>query len=1121
MASLLRSAASEVLAAPTQPLDIDVEEVRLAMALNGGVSLAVWMGGVAVELDCARRAHKGVEPGQGGKPPRPVYAAICGAFQRRLVIDVMSGASAGGLNGSLLAGVIRRGRRLSPEMLRSKWIEVGSLMKLLEPMSNSHPRSLMQGGSSPQDPGVFYTQLKEMFSAVLGESEGGASAAELAECKAPEEQGPVSLDAVLDVMMTNVQGEPQKFRDYWGFELAAREYRAPFHFRRAGQFTLENLATAARASASFPFAFEPFLVTGTSARLAGFDGSRYAMDGGLLENAPIDAAIRLIPTRAANSQVKRFVCYLNAAPPRADPANNAPERATLGDVAQWVINVPRNARFVDQLYAIQEAQRRSSVSRGAQPRLLTMDWPSLKHTAETLLSTYRESRVRIALQEIVGDPAQADAVADGLGPGASVAWLPDSLDPPDRGTDWRWGARTAERTLYLELDLLRLALTLDLDPEARHKVIAARASLYESLGLLARYRRVIVVCAQKAAEESDDPLLAIEASFGGFVARILAALKQGTQAFLDVLASEFVLAQPELAALRTVIFPVRRRRVVGEPVPTPLVGFLRRALAVEVIQRAFSISEEIESGQPLHFAQITPLAPIRIFSAQPFFEESVPSSGEEKLTGIKVMHFSGFYRRAWRANDFMWGRLDGATRIVDLMVDSVRSMEVAGRTWIDLGVLLARAVLPDDATTKSDARVALVEEAFCNARVPDSGVSPQVLSLLGAFTENSDEGAALKPADELPDALRRLLGRTFVADLAGGDARFSRVLLARALQLEIVREEYEHLARESADDVPLGASTSPLPAATDDVRDSINAIRGLYYLGPAEASGGASKPLTLPRALGLGDADETTSDLALGTLARASYALLASLSGTPVLGRLLAVVRGPLLPFSGVVSRSPRVRASVVLGFAAAVAYVLVRLTTADPHLKAPLGSLWNPSVLLSWLAVLVIVGAIAAPGIRARYARGWKRKLVNGSLAAALALGALLVPVALAHWLGNRHYVQLLATPGAKGLPDLWSKALLVAVLAAPTTLALGSLPIPALSRLRSVLRRIPYDIAMGLVSIGVLGWSAWQIDDAGAGNWRGYAAASAGMATLALALYLLHGIIGPKKKPLPATLA
>jgi hypothetical protein len=34
------------------------EEVRLAMAWNGGVSLAVWMGGVAVELDAAQRARR-------------------------------------------------------------------------------------------------------------------------------------------------------------------------------------------------------------------------------------------------------------------------------------------------------------------------------------------------------------------------------------------------------------------------------------------------------------------------------------------------------------------------------------------------------------------------------------------------------------------------------------------------------------------------------------------------------------------------------------------------------------------------------------------------------------------------------------------------------------------------------------------------------------------------------------------------------------------------------------------------------------------------------------------------------------------------------------------------------
>src|SRR5438874_2610833 len=58
------------------------EEVRLAMALNGGVSLAVWMGGVAVELDCARRAHLGPEPATTTSGERTIYSALCLAFDR-------------------------------------------------------------------------------------------------------------------------------------------------------------------------------------------------------------------------------------------------------------------------------------------------------------------------------------------------------------------------------------------------------------------------------------------------------------------------------------------------------------------------------------------------------------------------------------------------------------------------------------------------------------------------------------------------------------------------------------------------------------------------------------------------------------------------------------------------------------------------------------------------------------------------------------------------------------------------------------------------------------------------------------------------------------------------------
>ena len=124
--------------------DRSVEEVRVAMALNGGVSLAIWMGGCAVEIDCARRADLGPEVIEGF-PTRSVYAAICGALDRRLVVDVMSGSSAGGINGALLAAASVGRRRLHPDYLRTRWLELGDASRLLHPLTLGDPFSLMSG----------------------------------------------------------------------------------------------------------------------------------------------------------------------------------------------------------------------------------------------------------------------------------------------------------------------------------------------------------------------------------------------------------------------------------------------------------------------------------------------------------------------------------------------------------------------------------------------------------------------------------------------------------------------------------------------------------------------------------------------------------------------------------------------------------------------------------------------------------------------------------------------------------------------------------------------------------------------------------------------------------------
>src|SRR5205823_11928830 len=121
-------------------------------------------------------------------------------------------------------------------------------------------------------------------------------------------------------------------------------------------------------------------------------------------------------------------------------------------------------------------------------------------------------------------------------------------------------------------------------------------------------------------------------------------------------------------------------------------------------------------------------------------------SGEDKLTGIRLMHFSGFYRRSWRANDYMWGRLDGATRIVDLLVDPARALEVARFPGASSPpVILRDALLPEPGATPEQS--ALIEEAFRDAIRPDAAVPQAVKSVLAAYS-----GGAAVAGASLTDA---------------------------------------------------------------------------------------------------------------------------------------------------------------------------------------------------------------------------------------------------------------------------------------------------------------------------------------------------------------------------------
>jgi hypothetical protein len=125
------------------------------MAWNGGVSLAIWMGGVAVELDTARRAHLGPQKDDGHE--RSLYHALAAAFERELVMDILAGASAGGINGALLGAVITRRRELRPKFLRDRWLDLGDLSVLLRPVYEGTPSSLLKGEYFQEQQSEMYT----------------------------------------------------------------------------------------------------------------------------------------------------------------------------------------------------------------------------------------------------------------------------------------------------------------------------------------------------------------------------------------------------------------------------------------------------------------------------------------------------------------------------------------------------------------------------------------------------------------------------------------------------------------------------------------------------------------------------------------------------------------------------------------------------------------------------------------------------------------------------------------------------------------------------------------------------------------------------------------------------
>jgi len=60
---------------------------------------------------------------------------------------------------------------------------------------------------------------------------------------------------------------------------------------------------------------------------------------------------------------------------------------------------------------------------------------------------------------------------------------------------------------------------------------------------------------------------------------------------------------------------------------------------------------------------------VEVVRISPLDARLLGDEGPRKLKGIGLHHFAAFFKREYRENDYLWGRLDAAERLVGMLLD--------------------------------------------------------------------------------------------------------------------------------------------------------------------------------------------------------------------------------------------------------------------------------------------------------------------------------------------------------------------------------------------------------------------------------------------------------------------
>lgn len=957
------------------PATLSTQELRLATTMTGGVSLSVWMGGVTREINLLLQASEcrraGADPVQGILSTQAFaslkrYHELLNLLDTVVDVDVLSGTSAGGINAVLLGYARVNNRDLGS--LRDLWLELGAF------------ESLLRNPADAVVPSLFYGD-ERMFSAL------GEKMPLLKKTRIPRNGDRECPPTTLLVTTTLLTGEASRFTDSFGTVVQDVNQRGLFTFdeqQLADPQNVSALALAGRSSASYPAAFEPsFLPFGHDvdgrgdvperpdmAPFLNTTRAHWAADGGLLDNQPLDVILDRVFRRPAEGPVRRVLLYVV---PTAGPAPDLIEGAPQDDVKNPYglldgllkdLSAVTGQSIARDLRAITEHNDRIDSRRDRRRQLCELAVRLLPESAETSDRRLLTSQLFAdCLQQLIAGQAQLlvrpmlEVLSTWTPQAASRNAAAASL-PPAWQAQLEVGGGAEEKCRSTIEEGLREAYTERLGGAA---VLPNSVDNYAALGpdLLQGAKSIVLAVLHPAYTEADprqrqtlselvrrvhdatpvEPGVSLSAVTSALTAARDAnaeTLVDAAKALTDAYLAWFTTPRDAWTQLAGVLLEVSVPVPRGGNTLDPLMIYLRpmNANSFVVAQRLFDLAAVERAMEPIDVGRDQRVELVQVSADTRTALDPRRDSAKSKLTGMQFHHFGAFYKASWRANDWMWGRLDGAGWLVHILLDPRRLKIVTeavpnGKAqW--LLAELAKLV-PTSLQNNNDGLKA--ELAFLDEPASEMPLSLPKTALWLAQAWQSEVLDEELPT--LADAILGSPGETTAADGRPPDwhpAR-SRIWAAQV--------------RAPGADLTSLLATCPVPAETLDSDKGSPLMRRTLTKAAATAAAAVGSVRQLPGPV-------RPAAAVLHTLTFAAYRIVNGLKGSSL---WMIVAGGLLLTFGVLAALLSWTVPAIAGGGAAAVGGYLIVLGTWQRSSRLL-------SALVSFMVILA-VAALTAPVVR------------------------------------------------------------------------------------------------------------------------------------------------------------